>query len=43
MIDRESGQAVWTGVVTGTAQNENPSGDRIQQVMEALLEDFPPS
>jgi len=43
IIDRESGRAVWTGVVTGTAQNENPSGDRIQQVMEALLEEFPPS
>ena len=42
IIDRETGQAVWTGVVTGTAQSENPSGDRIQTVMEAMLDEFPP-
>lgn len=42
VVDRASNRLVWTGSVAGTARHENPSGERIQAVMEAMLSDFPP-
>ena len=42
IVDRRTKTLVWTGVVEGEARYQNPSGERVQKVMEKVLEGFPP-
>lgn len=42
VVDRRTKTLVWTGVIEGEAKYQNPSGTRVQQVMEKMMKAFPP-
>ena len=42
MIDKETGQIVWSGQVTSAISSENPSSTRLAVVAKRMLENFPP-
>lgn len=43
IVDRRTKTLVWTGVIEGDAKYENPTGERVEQVMSKMLEGFPPN
>lgn len=43
IVDRRTKTLVWTGVIAGDAKYQNPTGDRIEQVMTKVLKEFPPT
>ncbi len=43
IIDRRTKTLVWTGVVEGDAKYENPSGERVENIMAKMLKGFPPN
>lgn len=42
VVDRQTKQLVWTGQVQGAVQSRNPPGERVEKVVQQLLQAFPP-
>ncbi len=42
VFDPKTRTLLWTGVIAGDAKYENPSGERINELMEQMLVNFPP-
>lgn len=43
IVDRRTARLVWTGSVEGAVSRRNPSGERVQEVVERILREFPPA